>query len=92
MIGGTQLINDDLIDLLGAKFQEISKKDKYTLGIPYGIGVSKLVDGKLKRAGIKEGYIIINNKPISSEDDGVFLSGIYPNGLHKYYAFSLAED
>ncbi|MCZ4696367.1 PDZ domain-containing protein [Ancylomarina euxinus] len=105
MIGGTQLINDNQIDLLGAKFQEISKKDMYTLGIPYGIGLSKLVDGKLKRAGIKEGYIIIsiNNKPISSEDDirkalsviedeGVFISGIYPNGLHKYYAFSLAED
>jgi len=67
--------------------------------------VSKLVDGKLKRAGIKEGYIImnINNKPISSEndirkvlseieDEGVFISGIYPNGTHKYYAFSLAVD
>jgi len=105
MIGGTQLIKDNQIDLLGAKFQKISKKDKYTQGIPYGIRVSKLVDGKLKRAGIKEGYIImnINNKPISSEndirkvlseieDEGVFISGIYPNGTHKYYAFSLAVD
>lgn len=67
--------------------------------------MSKLVDGKLKSAGIKEGYIIvnINNKPITNEDDirkalseiedeGVFISGIYPNGTHKYYAFSLAED
>jgi len=90
---------------LGAKFQKISKKDKYIQGIPYGIRVSKLVDGKLKRAGVKEGYIIIhiNNKPISSEsdirkalneldDEGVFISGIYPNGKHKYYAISLAAD
>ena len=105
MIGGTQLIKDNQIDLLGAKFQKISKKDKYIQGIPYGIRVSKLVDGKLKRAGVKEGYIIIhiNNKPISSEsdirkalnevdDEGVFISGIYPNGKHKYYAISLAAD
>ncbi|WP_372642658.1 trypsin-like peptidase domain-containing protein [Ancylomarina sp.] len=105
MIGSTQLINDNQIDLLGAKFQKISKIDMYTQGIPYGMRVIKLVDGKLKRAGIKEGYIIIsiNNKPISSEDDirkalsliedeGIFISGIYPNGLHKYYAFSLTED
>ncbi|MDE5421786.1 trypsin-like peptidase domain-containing protein [Ancylomarina sp. DW003] len=105
MIGGTQLIKDNQIQLLGAKFQKISKKDMRTQGIPYGIRVSKLVDGKLKSAGIKEGYIIvnINNKPITNEDDirkalseiedeGVFISGIYPNGTHKYYAFSLAED
>ncbi len=105
MIGGTQLIEASQIDLLGAKFQKISKKDMYTQGIRYGIRVSKLVDGKLKRAGIKEGYIIINinNKPVSSEadirkvlseieDEGVFVSGIYPNGIHKYYAFSLRGD
>jgi len=105
MIGGTQLIKDNQIDLLGAKFQKISKKDMYIQGIPYGMRVSKLVDGKLKRAGIKEGYIIINinNEPISSEndirkvlseieDEGVFISGVYPNGRHKYYAFSMAVE
>ncbi|RXQ93978.1 Do family serine endopeptidase [Ancylomarina salipaludis] len=105
MIGGTQLIKDNQIDLLGAEFQKISKKEMYSLRIPYGMRVSKLVDGKLKHAGIKKGYIIIsiNNKPVSSEDDirralseiedeGVFISGIYPNGLHKYYAFSLVQD
>lgn len=104
MIGGTQLIKTSQTDLLGAEFQKISKKDMYTLKIPYGIRVSKLVDGKLKRAGIKEGYVIINinNKPISSEadiykvmseigDEGVFVSGVYSNGMYKYYAFSLAE-
>jgi len=105
MIGGTQLIKDSQIDLLGAEFQKISKKDMYSLRIPYGMQVSKLVDGKLKNAGIKKGYIIIsiNDKPISSEndirkalseieDEGVFISGIYPNGMHKYYAFSLVQD
>lgn len=104
MIGGTQLIKTSQVDLLGAEFQMISKKDMYALKIPYGIRVSKLVDGKLKGAGIKEGYVIvnINNNPISSEadiykvlseigDEGVFVSGVYSNGMHKYYAFSLAE-
>lgn len=37
MIGGTQLIKDNQIQLLGAKFQKISKKDMRTQGIPYGI-------------------------------------------------------
>ncbi|MGZ2368578.1 hypothetical protein ACXR6G_02170 [Ancylomarina sp. YFZ004] len=103
MIGGTQLIKDNQIYLLGAKSQKISKKDSYTQGISNGMRVSKFVDGKLNRAEIKEGCIIINinTKPISSEndirkvlseieDDGVLNSGVYPNGTHKYYAFSLA--
>lgn len=105
MIGSTQLISTNQSDLLGAKFQKISKKVKYALKIPYGVRVSQLVDGKLKRAGIKSGYIImnINNNPIRNEvdiyrvmseieDEGVFISGVYANGIHKYYAFSLAED
>ena len=103
MISGTQPIKDNQVDLFVAKLQKISKKDRSTQGIPYGMLVSKQVDGKLNRAGIKEEYIIINNKPISSEndirkvlseieDDGVFISGVYPNGTHKYYAFSLEVD
>ena len=103
MIGDTQLIKASRIDLLGAEFQKISKNDMSIQRIPYGIRVSKLVDGKLKRAGMKEGYIIINNRSISSKsdickvlseigDDGVFISGVYPNGVHRYYAISLVED
>jgi len=54
---------------------------------------------------IKEGFVIykINETPIYKEEDikealqsvkdgGVFISGIYPNGSVKYYAFSLNKE
>ena len=57
--------------------------------------------GKLRSAGIKEGFIItsIDKKPILSTSDldsalktkqgGVLIEGIYPNGMRAYYGFGI---
>ena len=67
----------------------------------YGIRVAELKSGKLRAEGVKEGFIItqINNKPVYTIDDlekiikdtegGVYIEGIYPNGVIQYYAFGL---
>jgi len=89
------------IDILGAKFGEVTEAEKSKLGISNGIKVIELKTGKLRAEGIKEGFIItqVNNKIINNSDDlekiinntngGVYIEGIYPNGIIHYYAFGL---
>ena len=99
--GTTKAIGSDIQSLLGARFEKISKKEKETYGINGGVKVADLYPGKLRKAGIREGYIIIsiNRMPILDMDDidnalknangGVYLKGIYPGGIVEYYAFGL---
>ena len=88
-------------DILGARFENINQQEKNKLGIKYGVKVVELKPGKLRAEGVKEGFIItqVNNKPVYSITDlerliketsgGVFIEGIYPNGVIQYYAFGL---
>lgn len=100
--GSTDVVKADKpFNLLGASFEEVPRKEKMRLGISHGIKVTKVMPGKFREVGIKEGYIITkaNRVPINSiEDfrkvvemveDGLFLSGIYPNGQVAYYAINL---
>jgi serine protease Do len=88
-------------DILGARFEELNTEERSRLGIKYGVKVAELKSGKLRAEGVKEGFIItqINNKPVYTVDDldkiikgtkgGVYIEGIYPNGVIQYYAFGL---
>jgi hypothetical protein len=92
---------EETFNALGASFEEISLEDKKDLRIDYGLRVLNLSAGKLRSAGVKEGFIItsIDKKPIKSIDDlslaikekrgGILLEGVYPNGLRAYYGFGL---
>jgi hypothetical protein len=63
--------------------------------------VSEIQKGKLKSAGILEGFIVlsIDEEPITDRDHmfemlesksgGVLLEGMYPNGKRAYYGFGL---
>jgi S1-C subfamily serine protease len=100
--GSTDVVKADKpFNLLGASFEEVSKEEKMRLRISNGIKVSSVTDGKFRDAGIQKGYIITkaNRVPINSVEDfrkvveiveeGLFLSGIYPNGQVAYYAINL---
>ncbi|MDP4187553.1 MAG: Do family serine endopeptidase [Bacteroidota bacterium] len=102
MQGRTKMISKEaLVGTLGASFEEISAEEKKDLKISHGVKVIELQNGKLKKAGVEEGFIImeINNKPVVSVDDirsviaktkgGVFIQGIYPDGNVAYYAFGM---
>lgn len=86
---------------LGASFEQPAKEEMNRLKIANGVRISKLNNGKLAGAGIREGFIItaIDKKKISTIEDvegalknkqgGVLIEGVYPNGTRAYYGFGL---
>ena len=100
--GDTKVVKTGTYDtILGAKVVELDNDEKAKLGLKYGVKIAELQTGKLKSEGVKEGFIItqVNNKPvytvteldkiIKSVKGGVYIEGIYPNGVVAYYAFGL---
>jgi S1-C subfamily serine protease len=99
--GDTKIVKNEVISVLGAKFEEVSASEKRKLGITNGLKIVELNSGKLMKAGLQEQFIIthINRKPIYTIDDiqknlnniqgGVYIEGVYPNGMRGYYAFGL---
>lgn len=100
----TLVKGDEVGSVLNANFRQLSSEEKELYKLKSGIVVSSLSEGKLRKSGIKEGYIIVkaNESLISSVEDlstiinsgieGLFLSGVYPNGKVAYYAINLKED
>ncbi len=99
--GNTDIVKDDVVSILGARFETVSNDELGSLGIEHGVKVSELNGGKLRSAGIREGFIIqsIDKKKVSTTEDiklalankkgGVLIEGIYPNGMRAYYGFGL---
>jgi len=101
-MGSTEIVNSDVMSILGANFEVPTKSELARLGINNGVKVKQLSPGKLLRVGVSEGFIIthINKIPVSSVSDiekivndinggGVYIRGIYPNGTVEYYAFGM---
>lgn len=102
--GTTEIVKvSDKNKLLGAIFEQVGTDDKKALRINYGLKIVGLNDGKLKQSGVQKGFIITkaNRMPVTSVQDferivataneGLFLTGIYPNGRVAYYAINLEE-
>lgn len=91
----------DLLGQLGAELQPLSAEQLRKLGIGNGLQVKNLSNGKLKSAGIREGFIItrVDRKAVTSSNEvmnslnkksgGVLIEGVYPNGLTAYYGFGM---
>lgn len=87
--------------ILGAKIVELSDDEKRKLGVRNGVKIAQLQEGKLKEEGVKPGFVItqVNNTPIDSVETleklfkslkgGVYIEGVYQNGMVAYYAFGL---
>ena len=100
--GNTSMIRPmPAVNLLGANFENVSQEEMKKLDINGGVKISKLDNGKLKSAGMREGFIIteVDKKPIVGTEDlenalrakkgGVLIEGIYPNGIKAYYGFGI---
>jgi len=86
---------------LGATFVEPDQDEMSRLRLQYGLKIAELGDGVLKRAGIKEGFIVtkIDGVEIRTMEDientlveksgGVLMEGVYANGMKAYYGFGL---
>lgn len=101
--GNTKVLREETVNanVLGASLESINDREQTKLGIKNGIRVKEIQNGKLKNAGIKEGFIItsIDNKEVESPDEvmaylkdkkgGVLIEGVYPNGMRAYYGFGM---
>ncbi len=89
---------ENALNSLGAELTRIPSKYQERLGLDHGVQVKELGDGKLRKAGVKEGFIILrmDRKKVSSVEDvkkylkekegeGVLIGGVYPNGMEAYY-------
>ena len=95
------VLSKEIIAALGAEFSEITDKDRARLRINSGAKITKLSDGKLKAAGIKDGFIVlkVDGEEIESPEDiiltlqnkkgGVLIEGIYSNGIRAYYGIGM---
>ncbi len=84
---------------LGAQLETIDFKDKTDLGLENGVKVVKLSAGKLKDAGIEEGFVIIRvNKKFVDEpkeverlveesEGGILIEGVTAKGKKQFFAF-----
>ncbi len=99
--GGTEIVTTERVDVLGAIFENITEEEMEKMEIKNGVKVVEVGSGKLKMAGVKEGFVItsINDTKINQVEDvervinkirgGVYIEGVYPNGTVAYYAFGL---
>jgi len=87
---------------LGADLEKLGEKDLDKYDITYGVRVVKLHDGKLKAAGVPEGFIITDiDKSFKVNDvqdvriaierhtgsKPILIEGVMPNGRYAYLTF-----
>lgn len=99
--GNTKVLKNETASLLGAALEVAADTELARLGLEHGVKVKDLQTGKLKSAGLKEGFIItsIDNRPVKSVQEvtqyldskkgGVLIEGVYPNGMQAYYGFGM---
>lgn len=102
--GKTKLLTKkqrSVTSILGAKLEELPQDKLGKFGLDGGVQVKELHAGKLRSAGIREGFIIISidrekvssvkdvKKILNKKSGGVLIEGMYPNGMRAYYGFGL---
>lgn len=87
--------------LLGAELVKAEKAELDGLNLKQGVKVQRLSAGKLRSAGIREGFIITSigqqavkepkdiERILSGHKGGVLVEGVYPNGVKAYYGLGL---
>jgi S1-C subfamily serine protease len=106
--GNTKVVKDADLDVLGGQFRPITDSQKEQLNIGYGLQVLKVSGGKLKDAGVPQGFIIqrVNDQSIKtiedlqkvvkdaskSKDSVLWIQGIYPTGKKGYFTVPLEDE
>ena len=106
--GNTKVVKDADIDVLGGQFRPITDSQKEQMNIGYGLQVFKISGGKLKEAGVPQGFIIqkVNEQSVKTIDDlqkivkeankskepVLYIQGIYPTGKKGYFAVPLEDE
>jgi Do/DeqQ family serine protease len=71
--GTTAIVkNRSVSEILGATFKELSSGAKRSVGVNYGVEVNDLTNGKLKEAGIRNGFVILTANDARIESPETF--------------------
>lgn len=105
--GSTKIIKDVDEDELGIALQPLSKDEKARLGLPYGLQVKAVRNGKMQQAGVSKGTIIlaVNDTRMTTEDDWeeavkaanrsadrtLWIRAISPSGRKQSFVIDLNE-
>jgi Do/DeqQ family serine protease len=100
--GSTEIVKkNDVLEILGASFEQLSDREKQSLGITNGLRVKSVKEGTFKKLGIREGYVLtsVNKKPVRSVNDissilkvsegAIIIEGLEKDGTKFYYAFGM---
>ena len=94
--------NNELLNYLGADIEPLTEKELEKYEITYGVKVKNIREGKLKEAGVPEGFIITDinkNVEIRQVEDlrqaiersvanrSILVEGLMPNGKYAWFAF-----
>ena len=105
--GNTKVVKNADLDVLGGQFRPLSDAKKEQMNINYGLEVMKVSGGKLKDAGLPQGFIIqrVNDQPMKTIDDlqnvvkeaskskpVLWIEGVYPTGKKGYFTVPLEEE
>ena len=106
--GNTKVVKDADIDVLGGQFRAVTDSQKEQLNIGYGLQVLKVSGGRLKEAGVPQGFIIqrVNDHSVKSiadlqevvkaasksKEPVLYIQGIYPTGKKGYFAVPLEDE
>jgi len=107
--GNTKVVTGTVdLDVLGGHFKPLTDAQKEQLNIGYGLQVTKISGGKLKDAGVPQGFIIqrVNDESIKAIEDlqkivkeaskskepVLYIQGIYPTGKKGYFAVPLEDE
>lgn len=106
--GNTKVVKNMDMDILGATFREVPKELKKQLNIATGVEVTNVVDGKMKEAGIRKGFIILRanlqtirtiedlekviKEASQSPEQAVYINGMFPSGKRFSTSVDLSRD
>ncbi len=94
-------LEDNTLAELGANLTDIPDELAEEIDIEDGVFVENVGNGKVKKSGMQNGFIIthVDNQPVKDKaqlneilkgkSGGVLLGGVYPNGYKKYYGIGL---
>ena len=100
LTAGTSSPNESKKEL-GASFENLGKDLKAKLKVSNGVQVSSIDKGRIRNAGIPEGFVIISidkikiysssdvYKAIQGKKGGLMVEGYMPTGEKKYYVLDL---
>ncbi len=106
--GSTQLMEEVDIDDLGVSLAPLSQEEKSRLSIPYGLVVKAIRNGKMQKAGVSKGTIIlaVNETRMEttenweqaikaanqSSDRTLWIKAIAPSGRKQSFVIDLNEN